>query len=81
MPYIKRSLRLALDEKLPTVETAAQLQYIIAKVVKSYMDQGAINYQRCNDIMGALAGAQQEFYRRVVVPYENQKIQENGDIE
>ena len=38
------------------------------------------NYQTMNDIMGALAGAQIEFYRRKVAPYEDTKIKDNGDV-
>ena len=30
--------------------------------------------------MGALAGAQMEFYRKVVVPYELDKEAENGGV-
>jgi len=30
--------------------------------------------------MGALEGAKLEFYRRVVVPYEEKKMKENGDV-
>jgi hypothetical protein len=37
-------------------------------------------YQTFNDALGALEGAKQEFYRRVVVPYEEQKRFENGDV-
>jgi len=33
-----------------------------------------------NDVMGALAGAQQEFYRRHVGPYEDKCITKNGDV-
>lgn len=31
-------------------------------------------------VMGAFRCAQQEFYRRVAVPYEDSKIAENGDV-
>jgi hypothetical protein len=33
-----------------------------------------------NDVMGAFTGAQAEFYRRDVAPYEDAKIQQNGDV-
>jgi len=32
------------------------------------------------DVLGALEGAKQEFYRRKVVQYEENKIAENGDV-
>lgn len=31
-------------------------------------------------ILGVLSCVQQEFYRRVVAPYEDQKCRENGDV-
>lgn len=86
MPYIKRENREkilndylnALDYSL--INTAGELQYAIAVMIKDYLERKGLNYQHCNDIMGALAGAQMEFYRRTVAPYEVQKIEENGDI-
>jgi len=47
---------------------------------KSYIERKGLNYQNCNDIMGALAGAQMEFYREVVSKYEDKKIKQNGGV-
>jgi len=33
-----------------------------------------------NDVMGALSGASQEFYRRHVAGYEDECIKKNGDV-
>ena len=60
-------------------ETAGELQYCFALLIQSYLKPG-YRYQDLNDVMGALAGAQMEFYRTVVVPYEKQKIAENGGV-
>ena len=57
--------------------TAGELQYIIALAIKHSQPE---NYQDMNDVMGALAGAQMEFYRRTVAPYEDTKIVLNGDV-
>ena len=32
------------------------------------------------DVKGAISGATLEFYRRVAVPYEESKIEKNGDV-
>jgi hypothetical protein len=37
-------------------------------------------YADVNDVMGMLASAQAEFYRKVAAPYENQKEHENGSV-
>lgn len=93
MPYIKPDRRDFLveaieDEKhgitevawIHDIENAGELQYVMAVMFKSYMKRKGLNYQHCNDVMGALTGAQMEFYRRTVVPYEGEKIKENGDV-
>jgi hypothetical protein len=43
-------------------------------------DRSKFNYQTCNDVMGALTGANMEFYRRFVADYEDTKIRDNGDV-
>jgi hypothetical protein len=93
MPYIKKDRRDDLieqidDEKngitrvawIDCFESAGELQYIIAEMLKSYIKRKGLNYQHCNDVMGALAGAQMEFYRQVVSKYEDEKIKENGAV-
>jgi hypothetical protein len=60
-------------------EVAGELNYMISRLLKNYWDSHH-NYQGINDIVGALEGARMEFYRRIAVPYENQKIFENGDV-
>jgi len=89
MPYIRQSDRyhIVVKEKpnypkinIDEVKSAGDIQYAIAYMLKNYMERKGLNYQNCNDVMGALAGAQMEFYRKVVAPYEDLKIEENGDV-
>ena len=88
MPYIKQEDRDNIFIKdseggyisHKDIETAGEMQYAIAVIIKSFIERKCLNYQNCNDVMGALVGAQQEFYRRVVAPYEEEKIKENGDV-
>ena len=83
MPYIAEDdrqkfmwIEQELENMAPDMK-AGDLQYLIALAIK-YMDP--YNYQTMNDVMGALAGAQMEFYRRKVAPYEDTKIEANGDV-
>ena len=62
------------------IEIAGELQYAMALIFQEYVITRGMSYQTCNDIMGALAGAQMEFYRRNVASYEDKKIKENGDV-
>ena len=80
MPYIPENERLAIIDGCTPV-TAGQLNYAIHLLIDDYIIKNGLNYQTCNDVMGALQGVQQEFYRRKVAPYEDSKIKENGDID
>lgn len=39
-----------------------------------------LGYARLATISGALSEAQAEFRRRIIAPYEDEKIQESGDV-
>jgi len=85
MPYISQKDRQLLgadDFKLaiPLIKGAGQLNYILTKIIHQYLESNGNNYQAMNDIIGALDGCKLEFYRRIVAPYEDIKIQENGDV-
>jgi hypothetical protein len=85
MPYIKASDKArfeALIEELYTVipKTAGELNYLFTELSKSYVSAKGLSYQTINDVVGALDGAKVEFQRRVVGPYEDKKINENGDV-
>jgi hypothetical protein len=78
MPYIKQEDRMPVKNYGP--KTSGELNYAITVLIKEYFKTKEMNYQAANDIIGALEGAKLEFYRRVVAPYENKKILENGDV-
>lgn len=78
MPYIEHQRRLELDE-WDEPRTPGELNYQITLKVQSYLGPTP-NYARFNDAIGALEGAKLELYRRMVAPYEDQKIRENGDV-
>lgn len=85
MPYITKERRRALfsDSCVDydnTVRTAGELNYFLTEQIKDYIKTKGLSYQTINDIVGALEGCKLEFYRRVVVPYENKKKKENGDV-
>jgi hypothetical protein len=83
MPYIKTAARKGINDlKVSefTPNNAGELQWVIAEFIHAYLMEKGLSYQNCNDMMGALAGAQLEFYREVVAPYENIKKQENGPV-
>ena len=83
MPYItqkqRNTLNKSLDESL-SISNPGELNYLITVICLIYLRDNNLKYQTINDIIGALDCAKMEFYRRVVVDYENEKIKINGDV-
>ena len=79
MPYLPAARRHELDNGA-VPQTAGELNYLFTAVALRYTEYKQEDYQMYNDVLGALEGAKQEFYRRKVVPYEANKRHENGDI-
>lgn len=81
MPYIRSYLRRLLDTKNKFAVAPGDLNYQITKLCVDYCNRRKPHdYTLYNEVMGALECAKQEFYRRMVVPYEDKKIEENGDV-
>lgn len=84
MPYITKDAREALEFDLTDIggsaETPGELNFLLTELLVGYLDEHGRSYGTINDILGALEGAKLEFYRRVVAPYEDKKIAENGDV-
>lgn len=79
MPYIPQAARDDLDQGgVPT--SKGELNYVITKLLVEYFHREGAGYSAINDCLGACEGAKLEFYRRVAVPYEDRKIEENGDV-
>lgn len=77
MPYIPEDER-PLAKATPL--TAGELNYAITEMVLVYLGSFAPEYQKFNDAVGALECAKMELYRRAIVPYEDKKIESNGDV-
>lgn len=81
MPYIRQDIREDFNAaKFLNALDSGELNYIITMLIKNYIDFHGHKYKHMNDVIGALEGAKLEFYRRIVVPYENNKIIDNGDV-
>ncbi len=58
---------------------SGHLNYVISRLVLAAFGWRA-NYVQANMVVGVLEAAKLEFYRRTVAPYEDKKIEENGDL-
>ena len=88
MPYIKKEKRheinLDIQELINTLEELGyekgDLNYSITLLVQFYIKHHGKSYNTLSDVTGVLNDVKTEFERRVVAPYEDKKIKENGDV-
>lgn len=86
MPYVKQEARTKFEQVLKELihavpETPGELNYLFSVISAEYLkSKGQLRYQYANDVLGALEGAKLEVYRRIIAPYENKAIKENGDL-
>jgi hypothetical protein len=89
MPYIVQEKRKILDPAIQNlVESfrelnddrnfAGNLNYVITRLFSSL--HPSPNYQRFNDVIGALECCKLELYRKKTAPYEDIKESENGPV-
>jgi hypothetical protein len=87
MPYIKMQDRPKYEKSLETLISTlksqpvenidGELNYIITRILK---EAYPLRYFNLNRAMGVLECCKLEFYRRVAAPYEDTKIEQNGDV-
>ena len=87
MPYIKSEKRPIYKDEIeslvkkletqPLTEQDGDFNYIVTTIMKRLYSPKYFNYNRA---IGVLESIKQEYYRRVVAPYEDEKIKENGDV-
>jgi len=81
MPYIKPEKRKSLERGVHTKSaTVGDLNYTICVMLNQWLKVNDTNYANINSAIGVLECAKLELYRRIAVPYEETKIEENGDI-
>lgn len=90
MPYIKKEQRTLYDSSIKKLvrELAGyedtdikpgEINYVISRIIWDIFRLDP-SYTLGNNLVGVLECVKQEFYRRLLAEYENQKISENGDI-
>jgi len=80
MPYIEQYRRDQFDMILPMIDNCGDLNYLFTKLCIKYIEEHGLSYQTCNDIVGALDNAKDEFRRRIQHPYEDKKKEVNSDV-
>lgn len=84
MPYIKQKDRIYFEkeitEMVESITEPGELCYCIYTILKKLTDKD-YRFKNMSSLIGEVEAAKLEYYRRVVSPYEDIKITENGDIE
>ncbi|KKL18537.1 hypothetical protein LCGC14_2474530 [marine sediment metagenome] len=87
MPYVSQQHRKDWADLVDLVEhagivheaTAGQINYFITKLLLTWLGPHP-QYGDYNAAVGVLECIQLELYRRAVVPYEDKKCSEHGDV-
>lgn len=79
MPYIDPKRREIIDRGGKPA-SIGELTYVFTKTAEEYRKTHGDRFNTFAMIMGAFLCAILEFYRRVIAPYEDNKIEENGDV-
>ena len=78
MPYITPGER---HEPKPVTGGPGDLNYTITRLCDAYIcARGGASYTLLNEVIGVLECAKLELYRRIAAPYEDKKLQANGDV-
>ena len=94
MPYITQEQRAKWDQFLAPIiahmreqefneqhfPSVGELNYLMTRLAIEYTNVVGSSYTTFNSVIGAFECAKQEYYRRSVAPYEDQKIKQNGDV-
>lgn len=88
MPYIHPEVRQyfneSIDDLVKNLKTMSHsdqcgcFNYIMYRMAKHLSRDGG--YAIMSGFRGAMHDSADEFYRRIMVPYEDEKINENGDV-
>lgn len=81
MPYIPKHRRPEITPQIAdVVDHPGELNFQITMLINEFIRVHGLRYQTINDIIGALEASKLEFYTRIARPYENDKIDTNGDV-
>jgi hypothetical protein len=85
MPYVNQTVRKlhesALEKiEIRKIEDSGELNYLLTEICLIYLKDKELRYKFINDVIGALEGCKQEFYRRMAADYEDKAITKNGDV-
>lgn len=80
MTYIKPEARIAIAEGRKP-QSCGELNYVITRECIEYMKENPwTTYGTLNNVLGVLEAVKLELYRRMVVPQQEEKRHEYGEV-
>ncbi len=85
MPYLKTQQKEYFGDILKAlnhshISDGGELNFVLTEVVKQYLLTHPKKYDTFNTVVGSLESCKLELYRRLIAPYESEKIASNGDV-
>lgn len=84
MPYINQRDRdffePSLDEIVDSIQDPGDVCFCIYYILQKVCKKDSTRFKTISSLIGEVECAKMEFYRRIVAPYEDIKINENGDV-
>lgn len=84
MPYIKdeekKKFTKFINNLTTYINSKGDLNYVICEIVGRIINQTGVNYTNMSEKIDAVHDAEAELRRRLLDPYEDKKIIENGDV-
>lgn len=74
----KETKKLTID--LDKINCGGDLNYLFTILAIAYLDKHGLNYNNSSDVTKAMDNCKDEFYRRLLGPYEDMAIAKNGDV-
>lgn len=87
MPYTEikdrtPEMSMAIDVLIEQIKNKGDLNYTICQLVGFLiLKTGGMGYTNISNWIDGVHGAERELTRRLLNPYEDKKIEENGDVE
>jgi len=75
---IKGSLLYEMRLRCPS--NVGELNFIISTIIDEYLGIKGLSYEGINTAIGVLECVKLELYRRIAAPYEDTKMQDNGEV-
>lgn len=84
MPYIKeddrKNINHIIEDLISYINSKGDLNYTVCELIGRLILNTKIDYTQISEWIDTLPDAEAELRRRLLDPYENQKIIENGDV-